>query len=268
MGADGILQLVPQAVDEFLVVACDLVRLDRGGEMPPRLSPHATGGVDGQAVPRRQDGDAPVDGARGGDAEPGEVFPDGGGVDLARHAAAGEQGVELGGEDQARVRQPGVVERLDAQRIAGGEEGVLPRVPDGEGEHPAQAWQAGRSVGGVGSEQHLGVAVGMERPAGGGEFGLQLGVVVDRAVEDEGEAPVGARHRLVPVGRVDDREPAHADGGIAGGVEAAVVRPAVDLALHHARYGRLALRLGEFRGKNAGYAAHSGLATDITDGHG
>src|SRR5882672_2152206 len=33
------------------------------------------------------------------------------------------------------------------------------------------------------------------------------------------EAAVGARHRLVTVGRVDDRQPAHAEGGVAVGVQ-------------------------------------------------
>src|ERR1043165_2885530 len=54
-----------------------------------------------------------------------------------------------------------------------------------------------------------------EGVAAGFEFGAQFEVVVNLSVEDDPEATVGARHRLVAGGReVDDGEAAEAEGEV------------------------------------------------------
>jgi hypothetical protein len=58
-------------------------------------------------------------------------------------------------------------------------------------------------------------------------------VVVDLAVEDDGERGVAARERLAPARQVNDREAAHAQPGLPVEPRALVVRPAVaDAAAH------------------------------------
>jgi len=103
-----------------------------------------------------------------------------------------------------------VVERLDAERIAREEKQLLALVPDGEREHPAQPAEAALTPVREGGEQHLGVAIRAKRPAGGGEFVAQRAKVVDGAIEDQREPPVGRVHRLVAVGGIEDGEAPHA----------------------------------------------------------
>jgi hypothetical protein len=61
---------------------------------------------------------------------------------------------------------------------------------------------------------------------------------------------------LVAVGRIDDRQPAHAERGNAVGVEAMIVRPTVTLTPHHACHRVFADGAIKARGNNSGYAAH------------
>ena len=66
-----------------------------------------------------------------------EVKPQRFGIGLERHAGLAQAG-EFAAEVNARG-QHGVVERLLAEAVARQQQAVPPRVPDGEGEHAAQA---------------------------------------------------------------------------------------------------------------------------------
>ena len=66
-------------------------------------------------------------------------------------------------------------------------------VPDGEREHAAQAVEHGLAPGEVAREQHLRVRMGLERPALGLQVGAQVLVVVDLAVEHDGEVALRGR---------------------------------------------------------------------------
>src|SRR5438045_821295 len=72
------------------------------------------------------------------------------------------------------------------------------RVPDGEGEHAAKVFDAGRAALLVCVDDCFGVRASLKNVAASFEFGLQLAVVVNLAIEDDCDLPVFARHRLVP----------------------------------------------------------------------
>ena len=90
---------------------------------------------------------------------------------------------------------------------------------------------------GVGLEQDLGVAARSQHHALLPQFGAQLDIVVDLAVEDHPVAAVGGPHRLMATLRqVDDGQPLVAQSDIVVGVEALVIRPTVGDALSSARH--------------------------------
>lgn len=64
-------------------------------------------------------------------------------------------------------------------------------VPDGEREHAAQAVEHAFAPCQIAREQDFGVGVGLELPALRLELAAQIAVVVDLAVEHDGEAPLG-----------------------------------------------------------------------------
>ena len=138
---------------------------------------------------------------------------------------------------RAGPRGDAVVERLDAELVPGAEQLPRPAVPDGEREHTAQPVHDVLADPGVGLEQHLGVAARSQHHALLPQFGAQLDVVVDLAVEDHPVAAVGGPHRLMATLRqVDDRQPLIAQSDIVVAVEAFVIRPTVSDPLGRARH--------------------------------
>ena len=111
-------------------------------------------------------------------------------VELARVVRMLEDALDLGSEDEAAVLLR-VVERLDAEEIAGAEQLARIAVPDGEREHAAQAVEHAFAPCQVAGEQDLGVGVGLELPALRLKLGAQVAVVVDLAVEHDGVAALG-----------------------------------------------------------------------------
>src|SRR5690348_4639881 len=84
----------------------------------------------------------------------------------------------------------------------------------------------------------------------------QLAVIVDLAVVDELQIPVGAGHRLMPAGDVDDAEPAHAQAGDGIGVDAAVVGSAMADRVAHPPEQRFASLGRKVETDVTGDAAH------------
>ncbi len=128
-----------------------------------------------------------------------------------------EESLHFGGEGEEGT-VPEIVKRLDAQAVAGGEEDVAAEIPDGEGEHAAEAGQAIGAVLFVGVEDGFGVAVASVAMAGGFERRAGGGVVEDLAVIDDDEGAVLVGHGLAAAGEVDDAEAAVAEKS-AGAVE-------------------------------------------------
>src|SRR5690349_19724320 len=93
------------------------------------------------------------------------------------------------------------------------------------------------------------------------EGAAQLAIVVDLAVEYQGDAPIVATHRLAAAFDVDDRKPAVREGRAALriGPEALAVGPAVR---HEPRHAAQALAVGTCVGAEgycAGNATHTGV---------
>ena len=89
-------------------------------------------------------------------------------------------------------------------------------VPNGEGEHAAQAVEHGLAPGQVAHEQNFGIGIGGEFPAVGGKLGAQVAVVVDLAVEDDRIGPARRRAAGVGAGRARGRAGGRGDFGRPG----------------------------------------------------
>src|SRR6476661_7436132 len=78
------------------------------------------------------------------------------------------------------------------------------------------------------------VGIGVERVAASVEVFPQFLVIVDLAVENDPFFSVGAVHRLMPAGQVDDRQPAHREACSAVKIKSVVIRSAMTYRSVHA----------------------------------
>ena len=102
-----------------------------------------------------------------------------------------------------------IVERFNAERIAGEKERAFPCVPDRERIHPAKIVDHLRAFLGVKMEQYFGVAVRGELATSCLERRTQRWIVVDLAIEGDAEIAIAAPHRLeAGVREIDNRQAA------------------------------------------------------------
>ena len=102
----------------------------------------------------------------------------------------------------------------------------LSALGHGEGEHAEEVVDAPGAPLAVGLGDHLGVGVREEAVAQPGELLAQVAVVVDAAVEDDGQAQLGIDHGLGAGRReVDDGEPPMGQGHRARRPDPRAVRP-------------------------------------------
>ena len=111
-----------------------------------------------QRVRRRQLAGLVEDAARLGHVAEREVLLDCERVDLAIHRAVREQALELRAENQRPVVEQRIVQRLHAQPVTRQEQRGAIAVPQREGEHAAEALDAGLAPRLPGMHDHLGVA--------------------------------------------------------------------------------------------------------------
>ena len=154
----------------------------------------------------------------------------------------------------------GVIQRLDAERIAGEEQRTLQLVPDAESEHAAQVAHHVGAVLEIKAQQHLRVARRAEAVPALLQLSTQLAEVIDLAVEDDPQPAVGRGHRLrAGLTQVDDREPAMREPGTPVGRDPQpfAVRPA---ALHRLAHRKQLSALGGRRAQpvriDTGNSAH------------
>ena len=114
-------------------------------------------------------------------------------------------------------------------------------------------------------QDDLGVAFGGEDAALPLQIALELAVIVDLTVEDDGQPAGRTRHRLVGARiEIDDRQPPMAEDDAVGGIAplAFGVRPPPRHGLGHARD-----RAGAFTGppaeRSACYAAHAAMTPPL-----
>jgi hypothetical protein len=154
-------------------------------------------------------------------------------VDRSREARLRDERLELRGPRQHAADVP-PVQGLDPEAVATHDEPPARRVPQGEGEHAAQAPGEREPVLLVEMDEDLGVAVvGAEPMPLGLELATQLGVVVDLAVVDDDHLAGLVGDRLLAAGQVDDRQAAHGQPDPVGAPDARAVRPAVHERLVH-----------------------------------
>ncbi len=172
--------------------------------------------------------DAAQDGARRRhDAVEAQVVGQRHRVDGGVHAAAGQQGGQRAGEAQHAGRL-GEVERLDAEPVPGQHQAAGVPLADRHGEHADQVVDEVEPPLGVRLDDDLAVTLGEEAVTLGREFGPQLPVVVDAAVEDGRQAGGGIDDGLPAGGRqVDDPQPSVTESDGTVRPHAAAVGPAV-----------------------------------------
>gem|GEM_PF-4302116 len=128
-------------------------------------------------------------------------------------------------------------------------------VIQGKGVHAAQLREEVRTLDRIGVENGLGVRLGTGEAAFLAKKGVQLHVIVDLAVCDQGELSALRHHRLMPGRQPDNRQ---ADLGQPDGtvrVNAAVVRAAMGECVDHVL--QLAgVQSGAVAHDIPGYAAH------------
>ena len=193
-----------------------------------RLRLGRPGGGDRHPASCRDRADGPVHRERLRHAAPQQKSGDARRIARRGDGAAGEKRLDLR-RDAHRFLIVCVVQRLDSVRIAREEHGPRSRIPDAEREHPAQLRQHRRPLLSVHPQKHLGIRGGVEILAGCPELVAQLAIVVDLAVEDDGQIALAALHRLIgAIADVDDRQPAvsEADAAVfaepvAGGIGSA-----------------------------------------------
>ena len=191
-----------------------------------RVVPAAVG-VDPADRRRRQLAHARQDRVRRGhDRMPAHVMVQRHPVDRGIDAARRQQRGQGGGEAQARAVL-GVVERLDPETVAHQPQPPAVAFVDREGEHPLQPVHRARPPFGPGLQDHLGIAVRGEAVPLRRQVRPKLGVVVDAAVEGDGQAGVGVGKRLGRgFAQVDDLQPPVAEARAPAQDEAEAIRPA------------------------------------------
>ena len=179
---------------------------------------------------------------------------DGGKVGRARDGRVLQQRLGLGAERHP-ARHTREIERLDAEPVAGEHQPAAARVPQGDGEHAVEVGQEIEPAVLVEMDDDLGVGmIGGEAVAGALELLAQLDVIVDLAVEDDGDRLVLVEDRLLAGGDIDDGEPPRPERNARPLPEAGRVGPAMPQALRHPFEGRSVVGPGE-----ASDAAHPGL---------
>jgi hypothetical protein len=154
-------------------------------------------------------------------------------VERGIHVRRFQQRLAVGGKAES-ARRVAVVERLDAQPVAGQEQRALAQIPEGEGEHADQMLDALFAPFGIGFENDLGVALGEEAVTLGQQFPPQFPVVVDRAVEDQRQPQFRVHHGLIgAVAEIDDRQPAMTEEQRPVGPDAFVIGTAPGQSLQH-----------------------------------
>jgi len=109
------------------------------------------------------------------------------GVQIPRHPGCAEQRLDLGPEIQAASDER-VVQRLDAEAIAGEEQPSALAIEDGQPEHAAQAPERRGAPFLVAVHDHFGIGTRLKPVAAVLELPAQFTKVVDLAVEYDRDA--------------------------------------------------------------------------------
>jgi hypothetical protein len=152
-----------------------------------------------------------------------------------------------------------VVERLDAQPVAGRKQASLPAIPDGECEHAAQVQDTLSPMLLVEMKDSLGVALRAVRMTLRFQPAPKLAVVINFSVEDDPDIARCVRKRLLSGMQVNHTQPPHPQSDIFVQEHTVVVGAAMRHAAIHG-LKRLALDLLPFfDNEDSAYSAHNDL---------
>jgi hypothetical protein len=126
--------------------------------------------------------------------------------------------------------------------ITGAEQSAPVAVVDHEGKHAVQGSQHARAIARIQMQQHFGVAmIRLEARSLCLQLASQLGRVHDLAVEHDHQLTIGAEHRLMATGDVEDAEALHGERHAIAliAMMTCIVGAAVPLARVHGAQQRL-----------------------------
>src|SRR5215471_7001480 len=127
-----------------------------------------------------------VESEGGGDMAPEEEADVTGRFGRGVNVPTGQQSFDLRGDADGPAVVC-VIQRLDAERVAGEEKALLAFVPDGESIHAPELVQHRFAFELVEVQQHFGVTLRGESAAFGLEFQTELAVIVNFAVKGNGK---------------------------------------------------------------------------------
>src|SRR5207302_2258154 len=181
---------------------------------------------------RRQLEEALEDSLGRGDIQVRQVIVQGGAVEFPFPAGEQQQGFHVGrkGELCADLR---IIERLQADAVAGSEQGTLLLIPNSERKHSAQFLEPVSSPGDVGLQQGFGIRARAKPHASAFQLAPQLLEVVDLAVKDNCVAPIRRGHGLLARRKVNDAQPAVTQGEALVPIVALAIRPAMRQCARH-----------------------------------
>jgi hypothetical protein len=224
----------------------------------PKIFRAATGGGPDDHLAGFQFPHPGIGGGGCGDVTEGEILVDGGGIETGLETGIAKERAKLRGEKEFSP-MVGVVKGFDAQGIAGQGETFLAGIPDGEGEHAVEAWEAIGTILCPGLEEDFRVGLGLEHDPTGLQIPSKFDIVVNFPVKNDVPPTVGGGHGLSAAGQVENTEAtvSQPDGGIAVGTLG--IRSAVGEGVGHAGEGHFRFfRLMAMRGES-GNAAHRSL---------
>ena len=125
-------------------------------------------------------------------------------IKLRLDGARGEDRFNFRSEIERAIIRLSIIKRLHAQTVARDKEFMLALVPDGEGEHAPQAFNARRPVLFIKMNDCFRVAVRLIDVPARFQFLTKIRVVVDFAVVSDVQCAVFVGHRLMPRRHVND----------------------------------------------------------------
>ena len=177
-------------------------------------------------------------------------------VQLLLETRVRQEGLDLAAPDQT-IALMLIVQRLDTEDVARKHQLLFLSVPNGDGEHAAQALEHARAPGLIAMHDGLGVAVGLKLVAHTLKLGTQLLEIVDLAVERDSHAAIGVLHGLVAALKVDDGQAAKAHSHIIVYEKALIIRAAMDNAIRHVLDDGAIDALVEINGGESHESAHA-----------
>ncbi len=177
-------------------------------------------------------------------------------IERAPDLGVRKQGLYLGPVDEF-LGVLVVIKRFDAEPVAGQQQAVLARIPDGQPEHAVDVIDEGRVMGEIEVQHHLGVTVGGEAVTGGAQLLATLLEIECLTIEDDGLLPRGRKYRLVAAAQIDDRQAAHTDAGVAEAGMTLIIRATMHDLVVHRPQGLRADTARAVEVVDADYSAHA-----------